>query len=97
MDADGTGLRKLTHSPGTHNGPVFAPDGQSVFYLSGGPSAKRQIVRLPLDGGRPTPVTESPVGIESFVLSRDGSRVAFSAMVYPGPAGTDTLASTAKR
>jgi dipeptidyl aminopeptidase/acylaminoacyl peptidase len=76
---------------------VFAPDGRSLFYLSGAPSAKRQVVRLPLEGGRPVPVTQSPVGVDSFVLSRDGTRIAFSAMVFPGPAGTDTLAATADR
>jgi dipeptidyl aminopeptidase/acylaminoacyl peptidase len=99
VNADGTGLRKLTHSPGTHNGPVFAPDGRSVFFLSGGPSAagKRQILRLLLDSGESVPVTRSPVGIDSFGLSRDGARVAFSAMVFPGPAATDTHASTADR
>jgi dipeptidyl aminopeptidase/acylaminoacyl peptidase len=97
VKADGTSLRKLTHPPGTHNGPVFAPDGRSLFYLSGAPSAKRQVVRLPLDGGEPVRVTRSPVGVDSFVLSRDGTRIAFSAMVFPGPAGSDTLAATADR
>ena len=41
------------------------------------------------------PVTRSPVDIESFVLSRDGASLAFSAQVFPG--GPDTLGSTAER
>jgi dipeptidyl aminopeptidase/acylaminoacyl peptidase len=95
VDIDGTGLRRLTRAAGTHNGPIVAPDGRSVFFLSGSPGGKHQVLRLPLDGGPAAPVTASPVDIDSFVLSRDGTRVAFSAMVFPG--GPETLQATADR
>ena len=95
VNADGTGLRRLTRTPGSHSSPAFSPDGRSLFYLSGRPSAKRQIVRLTFDSGRTEPITDSPIDIDSFVLSRDGSRVAFSVAVYPGRG--DTLAATAAR
>jgi len=99
VNTDGTGLRRLTRPSGGAYGPVFSPDGRALFYISGHASAPRQIVRLPLDGGEPEPVTGSPIDVETFRLSRDGRRVAFSAAVYPDPAGgrTDTLAATGRR
>src|SRR3954470_3031530 len=93
VNADGTRLRRLASSGGLSS-PAFSPDGRSIYALSGPSTKKRQVVRLGLDGGRTTSVTQSPVDVESFVLSRDGAFVAFSAQVYPG--GPDTLASTAE-
>ncbi|MFL5722091.1 MAG: prolyl oligopeptidase family serine peptidase [Chloroflexota bacterium] len=94
VNADGTRLRRLPSSGGLSS-PAFSPDGRSIYALSGPSTKKRQVVRLGLDGGRTTSVTQSPVDVESFVLSRDGASLAFSAQVYPG--GPDTLASTAER
>lgn len=96
VNADGTGLRQLTHTGGGDADPVFAPDGRTLYYVSRLASGIRQVVALPLDGGEPAPVTASPVDVESFVLSRNGRRIAFAATVFPDPAG-DTLASTARR
>lgn len=95
VNADGTGLRRLTRSGGRDAGPAFAPDGRSVYFLAGPRGRDRQVVRLPIDGGTPVPVTRSPVDVESFVLSGDGTHLAFSAQVFPGD--PDTLASTADR
>lgn len=95
INADGTGLRRLTRAAGSHNSPVFAPDGRSLYFLSGGPGKDHRVLRMPLAGGDPTAVTSAPLNIDSFALSRDGTRLVFSAMVYPG-AG-DTLTATAER
>ncbi len=95
VDADGPGVRRLTRSGGRNSSPAFAPDGRSIFHLAGPRSGPRQVVQLSLGGDSPVPVTRSPIDVESFVLSRDGSHLAFSAMVFPG--GPDTLAATADR
>jgi len=95
MNADGTGLRRLSRSPGVHHSPVFAPDGRTLFFLSSRGSRKPQVMRLAIAGGDPVPVTDSPIEVQSFVLSPDGTRIAFSAPVFPG--GPDTLAATAAR
>jgi dipeptidyl aminopeptidase/acylaminoacyl peptidase len=96
VNADGSGLRQLTHTGGGDADPVFAPDGRALYYISRLASGMRQVVVLRLDGGEPSPVTTSPVDVESFVLSRDGRRIAFAVTVFPDPAG-DTLATTARR
>ncbi|MFL5674674.1 MAG: prolyl oligopeptidase family serine peptidase [Chloroflexota bacterium] len=95
VNADGTRLRRLPATSGRVSSPLFAPDGRSLFVLEGSRGGHRQVARLKLDGGAPKPVTRSPIDIESFVVSRDGESIAFSAQVYPG--GTDTLGSTADR
>ena len=93
VDARGGPVRRVTRSGSRNSSPLFAPDGRSIYYLAGRRSGQRQVVCLSLEGGVPRQVTRSPIDIESFVLSRDGTQVAFSAMVYPG--GPDSLASTA--
>ncbi len=95
INADGTGLRRLTRSGRRNTNPAFAPDGRTVYFLADRRFAKRQVMRVSLDGGESVPVTTSPIDIESFQLSRDGTHLAFSAMVFPG--GPETLASTAAR
>ena len=95
VDADGTGLRRLTRSGGRNTGPLFAPDGRSVYYLAGPRSGERQVMRQALDDGTAVQVTASPIDVESFRLSRDGTRLAFSAMVFPGD--PDTLTDTAAK
>ena len=95
VDADGPGMRRLTRSGGRNSSPAFAPDGRSLFFLAGPPSGPRQVVRLTLGSEHQVPVTRSPIDVESFVLSRDGRYLAFSATVFPG--GPDTLAATADR
>ncbi len=95
VNADGTGLRRLTRSGGHESSPAFAPDGRSLYFLAGPRSDDRQVVHLSFGGGKPVPVTRSPIDVESFVLSRDGTHLAFSAQVFPG--GPDTLEATADR
>jgi len=34
VHADGTGLRKLTHWPGSSLGPEWSPDGRHIVFLS---------------------------------------------------------------
>ena len=65
--ADGTGLRRLTRSRGRESNPAFAPDGRSVYFLAGSHTGDRRVMRLAFEGGKPIPVTRSPVDIESFV------------------------------
>ncbi|MDX2011076.1 MAG: S9 family peptidase [Myxococcaceae bacterium] len=92
-DADGKNARPLTSDPAADTDPVWAPDGKSVFFLSsrGGSS---QVWRLSLEGGEPTRVTNAPIDVDAFSLSRDGSLVAFAAETFPD---CESLECTKKR
>ncbi len=96
VSTDGSGLRHLASAGRRASNAVWSPDGQSILALTASRSGERRIVRIPVAGGQPEPVVVTPLDIESFVVSRDGSLVAFSAMVFPG-AGPDPLAATAAR
>jgi dipeptidyl aminopeptidase/acylaminoacyl peptidase len=93
VNTDGTGLKQLTSHPDNDIEGTWAPDGKSVFFLStrGG---SNQIWRIAVDGGEATQITKSPVDIDAFVLSRDGTLIAFAAETYPD---CDTLECTQKR
>jgi len=93
INVDGSGLKQLTSHAENDRDPLFAPDGKSVFFVSAR-SDPAQIWRLWLDGGEPVQVTRSPIDVESFTLSRDGSQLAFSANTYPE---CDTLECTKKK
>ena len=92
VSSDGTGLRKLTQHDASDTSGVFAPDGKAIYFLStrGGSS---QVWRLPLDAGEPQPVTKFPLDVGSFVVSRDGTKLAISMEVFPGT----TIAETKTR
>jgi dipeptidyl aminopeptidase/acylaminoacyl peptidase len=93
VNADGSGLRQLTTDAASDGQPEWAPDGQSLFFLSsrGGSS---QVFRLPLDGGEPQPVTKLPLDVGGYALSRDGKTLAVALEVFPDCA---TLECTTER
>ena len=96
MRADGTELRQLTSHPAADSDAVFAPDGKSIYFLSGRNDIT-QVFNLSLEGGEPLPVTKSPVDVNAFNVSNDGARLVFSAEVFPDCADVDTLTCTEKR
>jgi len=95
VNADGTGLRRLSGLGSRSSSPALAPGGGALLFLARDRSGIRQVMRRSLEGGAALPVTRSPIDVDSFVLSRSGTHVAFSAMVFPG--GSETLVSTAER
>ncbi|HXU32837.1 MAG TPA: S9 family peptidase [Thermoanaerobaculia bacterium] len=93
VNADGSGLRRLTSDPKRDTDPRWAPDGKSLFFLSTR-SGSSQIWRLPLDGGEPSQVSDLPLDVSALKVSPDGSRLAFGLEVFPDCAD---LACTKKR
>jgi len=82
MDADGSGMKKLTDDPATDNHPMWSPDGETLYFSStreNGP----QIWKVPADGGTPQQVTDFSPGIGDAVMSPDGNRFLFQADVFP--------------
>ena len=89
---DGSGLRALTRNEASDTSGTWAPDGRTIYFLSTrGGSA--QVWKLSLEGGEAQPVTNLPLDVGSFALSRDGSKLALSMEVFPG----STVAETKKR
>lgn len=84
MNADGTGLRRLTDGPGEHTDPSWSPDGGSVVFSStAGGLDVPQIFVIPAAGGAPVRVTRSPGGYDGAPSwSPDGRWIAFEA--HPG-------------
>ena len=66
----GPSVRLTTHEA-SENQPRWAPDGKSLFFLSGR-SGSSQVWQLPLTGGEARQVTDLPLDVGGFVLSPDG-------------------------
>ena len=92
VNADGTGLKRLTQHEAADTGAVFAPDGRTIYFLStrGGSG---QVWKLPLDASEPQAVTSLPLDVSGFILSGDGKKIALSMEVFP----RTTPAATKKR
>ncbi|MCD9194326.1 TolB family protein [Streptomyces albireticuli] len=84
MNADGTGLRRLTDGSGEHTDPSWSPDGRSVVFSStAGGLEVPQIFVIPAAGGAPVRVTRNPGGYDGAPSwSPDGRWIAFEA--HPG-------------
>jgi dipeptidyl aminopeptidase/acylaminoacyl peptidase len=90
---DGRGLRQLTTHPEADTSAAFGPDGRSIYFLSTR-SGSAQVWRISADGGEAAQVTDLPLDVGSFKLSRDGSKLAVGLDVFPDCA---TLACTVER
>ena len=89
VQADGSGLRRLTSDPASDTSAAWSPDGDTIYFLSTRGSSS-QVWRLPLRGGEAQPVTTLPLDVGSFVLSPDGMRLALAMEVFPGSSPADT-------
>ncbi len=93
VNADGSGLIRLTTDPAADNNPRWAPDGKSLYFLSTR-SGSSQVWRIPASGGDAVQVTDLPLDVANLTVSPDGSRLAFSLEVFPD---CPTLACTKER
>ena len=89
---DGKTSQLTTHSANDTD-PAFAPDGESVYFLSTR-SGTSQVWRISLGGGEATQVTNLPVDVGTFRLAPGGDRLVLSASVY---LDCEDLACTASR
>jgi dipeptidyl aminopeptidase/acylaminoacyl peptidase len=82
VDVDGKNLRRLTsHEAGDFN-PRWAPDGESIWFISTR-SDSSQVWRIRIDGGEAERVTDEPLDVGNLVVSRDGKYIAFTMEVFP--------------
>ncbi len=88
MNADGSGIRRLTtHDQGDWH-PRWAPDGKSLLFLSTRESGT-QVWRLPVDGGEAQKITNFSPGASGPVWSPNGKQVLFFTHVFPGCGADD--------
>lgn len=81
---------QLTNHAKSEYNVVWADDGKSIYFLSSR-SGSSQIWQLPLNGGEAVQISDLPVDINGFQLSKNGQVFALSLTVKPG---CETLACT---
>ena len=86
--------KALTPAGWNVNSAALSADGSSVYFLSA-KNGSQQLYVMPLAGGTPRQLTDFPVDVDSYQLSPQGDRVAFSAGVFQD-CGSD-LACTEKK
>lgn len=82
MDADGKNLRQLTREPASDSHPRWAPDGQSLMFVSTRENGA-QVWLLPMRGGEPRQITDISTGVENPAWLADGNRFGFSSQIFP--------------
>ncbi len=88
-DIDGANLRRLTTSPDADLEPRWAPDGQSIYFLSTR-SGSMQVWQLPLTGGEARQITREPLDVGNLKLSPDGKSIAYTMDVFPAASPDET-------
>ena len=76
MDADGTGVSRLTNSPGLDGDASFTADGQAVVFHSQR-TGHRQIFLQPITSSDAVQLTQEPVDNSQPTMSPDGETIAF--------------------
>ncbi|MFW6079390.1 MAG: Ig-like domain-containing protein [Gemmatimonadota bacterium] len=78
MNANGTGVDRLTTSTADDRWPAWSPDGSQIAFVSDRDDGVDDIYVLGLDGSGPTPLTSSPADDNRPAWSPDGERIAFT-------------------
>lgn len=86
--------KPLTPAGWNVNSAAVSGDGQTVYFLSA-KNGSQQLYAQPTTGGTPRQLTDFPVDVDSFHVSPQGDRVAFSSGVFQD-CGSD-LACTSKK
>jgi Tol biopolymer transport system component len=78
MNGDGTGITRLTSSPGIDQMPALSPDGKKVLFMSTRDDPNGEIYVMNVNGSAVTRLTFSPTFDAYPVWSKDGKRIAFT-------------------
>jgi hypothetical protein len=76
MNADGTGVTRITNDPQGDGRPAFSADGQSLVFHSMRTAGKQQIWSVNLDGSGLTQLTKDSINL-SPTVSPDGQTIAY--------------------
>lgn len=75
--ADGSMNRQFTRGESSATNPQFTPDGKSLSFISSR-DGERQVYTIYLDGGEAKQITNAKNGVNSFLWSPDGSKIAYT-------------------
>ncbi|WP_257218106.1 S9 family peptidase [Janthinobacterium sp. BJB304] len=73
--------RQLTRGDASASDPQWSPNGDAIYFLSGR-SGSSQVWQLPLNGGEAAKVTDLALDVDTYRLSPQGDRLAFSMGVF---------------
>ncbi|HET7856936.1 MAG TPA: C25 family cysteine peptidase, partial [Gaiellaceae bacterium] len=76
MDADGSGVTRLTNDPASDGGPALSPDGTRVAFWSDR-TENTDIYAMGVDGGGVTRLTTAVATDDQPAYSPDGTKIAF--------------------
>ena len=99
MDADGSGVTKLTDTPEVELDPGWSPDGSTILFKRGPleSSGTSDLYTMASDGSDVRRLTNDDVLEQSPVWSPDGSLIAFTGMAHEGTAIYTILADGTAR
>lgn len=77
INKDTKEAKQLTHNRPGVTSPEWTPDGQYISFIDVGKNKKRQIFKLPVQGGEAEQITSSKMGINTYKWSPDGQFLAY--------------------
>lgn len=84
MNIDGSGLLRLTHTPGSEANLRWIDGGKRLAFISKDPKTeKNQIFTISPDGRGAKAISAAPQGVDCFEFAPDGSRVVYAAQIKP--------------
>ncbi|MDQ3573064.1 MAG: hypothetical protein M3383_09430 [Actinomycetota bacterium] len=100
MNADGSGVARLTTNPTNDFNPDWSPDGRQIVFERAVTGQPNQIFRMNADGTGVTQLTNNPVGRNTQpIWSPDGKRIVFQSLrdspPSPLPANNDVFTMNA--
>ena len=81
LTRDASPPKRITPEGWNVNSPTFSNDGRTLYFLSA-KGGSQQLYAMPAAGGEPRQLTGFALDVDSYQLSPDGTRLAFSAATF---------------
>jgi len=81
LTRDAAPPKRITPEGWNVNSPTFSNDGRTLYFLSA-KGGSQQLYAMPAAGGEPRQLTGFALDVDSYQLSPDGTRLAFSAATF---------------
>jgi dipeptidyl aminopeptidase/acylaminoacyl peptidase len=81
--AGGSPVQLTFADKGANASPRWSPDSKSIYFISTRDKDIPQIFRISLGWGEAKQITDWEIGVNAFILSPDGKKLAVTASVFP--------------